>query len=113
MRPHRRVTRLHMGGQHDGDLRRVTALLAPTFEGETHGVRMRHIALERLEDGELQIGGGGALEQPHQCSGDGTEIGAAFGGADQQGMAGRNRLREAVRGAVLASMVPTRHFSTW
>ena len=52
MRPHRRVTRLHVGGQHDGDRRRVTALLAPAFEREAHGVGMRHIARERLEDGE-------------------------------------------------------------
>ena len=62
MRLHWRVTRLHMGGQHDGDLWRVTALFAPTFESEAHGVRMRHIALQRLEDGELQIGGAGTIE---------------------------------------------------
>ena len=37
MRLHRRVTRLHMGGQHDGDLRCVTALFAATFESEAHG----------------------------------------------------------------------------
>src|ERR1700722_2094127 len=100
---HRRVTCLHMGGQHDGDLWRVTALFAPAFESESHGVRMRHIALQRLEDGELQIGGAGAIEQPHQRGGDGAEIGAAFGSADEQGLAGGSHLCEAVRSAVLAS----------
>ena len=43
------------------------------------------------------------IEQPHQRGGDGTEIGATFGGADQQDLTGRHRLREAVGGAVLAS----------
>ena len=43
------------------------------------------------------------IEQPHQSDGDGTEIGAAFGGADQQDLAGGSRLREAVRGAMLVS----------
>ena len=54
-------------------------------------------------DGELQISGAGTIEQPHQSDGDGTEIGAAFGGADQQDLAGGSRLREAVRGAMLVS----------
>ena len=51
----------------------------------------------------LQIGGAVAIEQPHQGGGDGTEIGAALGGAHQQALAGRSRLGEAIGGAMLAS----------
>ena len=47
------------GKQHDGDLRRFTALFSPTFEGEAHRIRVRHVALQRIEDRELQIGGAG------------------------------------------------------
>ena len=65
-----------MRGEHEGDLWRLAALLAETLEGETHGVRMRHIALQRLEDGGLQIGGVGAIQQPYQGGGDGAQIGA-------------------------------------
>ena len=53
MRLHRRVTRLDMCGQHDSDLRRFTALFPPAFEGKAHGIRVRHIALQRLKDGEV------------------------------------------------------------
>ena len=53
MRLHRRVTRLHMCGQHDSDLRRFTALFSPTFEGKAHRIRVRHIALQRIEDREV------------------------------------------------------------
>jgi hypothetical protein len=56
MRLHRRVTRLHMRGKHDGDLWRFTALFPPTFERKAHGIRVRHIALQRIENRELQSG---------------------------------------------------------
>ena len=39
MRPHRRVTRLHMRGQLDGDRRRFATLFAPAFEREAHRIR--------------------------------------------------------------------------
>ena len=80
----------------------VAMLLALALERQAHGVGVRHIALQRLEDGGLQLGGAVALEQPQQGGGDGAEIGAAFGGADEQGLAGGSGLREAVGGAVLA-----------
>jgi hypothetical protein len=62
---------------------------------------MRHVAHQRLEDGILHGGGAVAFEHAHQRGGDGAEIGAAFGGAVEQGLAGRGRLREMLVGAVL------------
>src|SRR3954471_5385011 len=61
VRLYRRVARLHVGGQLDGDRRGLATLLAPAFEGETDGVGMRHVALERLTDGGLQLGGAVAV----------------------------------------------------
>jgi hypothetical protein len=103
MRMHRGIAELHMRRQHESDLWRLAALLAATLEGETHGVRMRHIALQRLEDGGLQIGGVGSIQQPYQGGGDGAQIGAPFSGAHEQSLAGGGDLGEAVSGAVLAS----------
>src|ERR1700733_993967 len=98
---HRRVARLQMRRQRDADRRWLTALLAPPSESQTHGVRMRHIPLQRLEDGGLHLGSAGLRQQAHQGGGDGAEIAAAFGGADQQGLAGRSRVDQAIGGAVL------------
>jgi hypothetical protein len=100
MRLHRGVACLQMRGQFNAD-RWLTALLAPARKGQTHGVRMWHIPLQRLEDGGLQLGSAGLCQQAHQGGGDGAEIGAAFGGSDQQGLAGRNRVGQAIGGAVL------------
>ena len=76
-------------------------LLALALKREAHGVGVRHIAHQRLEDGILQRRSAVAFEQPRQGGGDGAEIGAAFGGAHEQGLAGGSGLREAVIGAVL------------
>ena len=89
-----------MRGHGDGDRRRVTALFATTFQRQAHRVRVRHVALQRLEDGGLQLGGAIAVEQPLQTNGDGAEIGAAFGRADQQVIAGGCGLREAIGSAM-------------
>ena len=62
---------------------------------------MRHVAHQRLEDGILHGGGAVAFEQAHQRGGDGPQIAAALGGAVEQGLAGGDRLRAAVGGAVL------------
>ena len=88
MRLHRGIAGLHMGGEHEGDRRRVAVLPAAAFEGEAHGVGMRHVALQRLEDGRLQIGGAGVIEQTQQRGGDGAQVGAPLGGAQEQGLAG-------------------------
>ena len=101
MRLHRGVARLQMRRQRDADRRWLAALLAPPRQGQAHGVRMRHATLQRLEDGGLHLGGAGLRQQTHQRGGDGAEIGAAFGGADQQGLAGWDGLHQAVGGAVL------------
>jgi hypothetical protein len=50
MRLNWRVTRLHRGGQFDGDRRRFAALLAVALEGEADGIRMWHAASERFAD---------------------------------------------------------------
>jgi hypothetical protein len=53
MRPHRRISVAHMRGQHDGDGWGIAELLASAFEGEAHGVWVRHAALQRIESGGL------------------------------------------------------------
>ena len=42
------------------------------------------------------------MQQSHQAGGDGAEVGAAFGGAQQQLLAGRSHLGEAIGGTMLA-----------
>jgi hypothetical protein len=101
MRLHQRVTRSQMRRQLDADRRWLAALLAPPRQGQAHGVRMRHPTLQRLEDGGLHFDGAGLRQQAHQGGGDGAEIGAAFGGADQQGLTGGRGLGQAIGGAVL------------
>jgi hypothetical protein len=66
---------------------------------------VRYIAFHRLEDGDLQRGGIVTFEQAQQHGCDGAEIGAAFGGADEQGLAGRRRPRQAIIAAMLARRV--------
>jgi len=106
MRLHRGIAELHMRGQHEGDLWRVAALLAATLEGETYGVWMRHIALQRLQDGGLQIGGAGAIQQPYQGGGDGAQIAAPFSGANEQGLAGGSGVQLAAPGGVARTCAP-------
>ncbi|HME22401.1 MAG TPA: hypothetical protein VKI44_13840 [Acetobacteraceae bacterium] len=50
---------------------------------------------------DLERDGAVAFEQPHQGCGDGAEIGAALGGAHEQGLAGGRGLSQAVGGAML------------
>ena len=101
VRTHRHISVTHVRGHDDRYGRLATLLLALALEREAHGVGVRHIAQQRLENGILQRRGAVAFEQPRQGRGDGTEIGAAFGGAHEQGLAGGSGLREAVIGAVL------------
>ena len=93
------VARLQVGRQRQGDWRCLLAVMAAAFERQAHGVGMRHIAVESVADGGLELaapygraGGSGG--------GDGAEVVAALGGADQQGLAGRRRLGQAIAGAV-------------
>src|SRR6516164_1994080 len=50
------VARLDMVGQIGGDGRQLLALMAPPLEGEADGAGVRHVAIERLDDGGLQLG---------------------------------------------------------
>ena len=101
VRTHWRISVAHVRGHDDRHGWFATQLLTLALEREAHGVGVRHIAQQRLEDGILQRRGAVAFEQPRQGGGDGTEIGAAFGGTHEQGLAGGSGLREAVIGAVL------------
>ena len=104
-----------MRGQHDGDGRCVAVLFALTFEGEAHGVRVRHIALQRLEDGGLQSGGVVTFEQTQQRGGDGAEIGAAFGGArmSKVWLAGAARARRSLARCWRAARFSSTSAWTW
>ena len=62
----------------------------------------RHAALDRLADGGVKLGGAVALQQPQQGGGDGSQIGTALGGTQEQGLALRYRLCEVVGTAVAA-----------
>ena len=77
----------------DGDGGCLAALLAAAFEGEAHGVRVRHIAGQRLGDGGLQFGRAVAVEQPLQTDSDGTEVGATLSSADSDVIAEETRSR--------------------
>src|SRR6202163_2270724 len=101
-RSDRNVARLDMLRQIDGDGRQLLAIVATPFEGEADGAWVRHVAVERLNDCGLQLDGAVAIQEPQHGAGDGPEIVAALGGADQQGLAGGRRMREAVGTAVLA-----------
>jgi len=94
-----------MRGQNDGHRRLTAVAHALAFEGPAHGAVVRHIVQHGVEDGILQCRGAVAVEQVDQGGGDGAEIGAVFGGAVQQDLAGRGGVRQAVIGAVLVGGV--------
>src|SRR4051794_33849514 len=79
MRAHRRIAVLGAGRQRGGDRRRLATGLTPALEGEANGIGVRHAAVERLADGDLQFGSAVALKEAGQADGDGAEIAAAFG----------------------------------
>ena len=101
MRLHRHIAGAHVRGQDDGDRRCQPASLAATFERQADGVRVRHVACQGLADCGLQLGGAVSFEQPQQRRGDGAEIAAPFGGADQQELASGSCLHQPVSSAVL------------
>src|SRR5215471_19500493 len=102
VRSHGGVASFDMGRQVDGNGRRLVALLAAVFERQAYGVGVRYAAVERLPDGGIEFGGAIAVEQPQQGRRDSTEIVAALGGAQQQGLACRRRHCEAVGPAMTA-----------
>ena len=104
-RSNRNVACLDMLGQIDGDGRRLLAIMATSFKCEADGTWVWHVAVERLDDGDLQLGSAVAIQEPQHGAGDGPEIAAALGGADQQDLAGGRRMREAVGAAVIVGGV--------
>ncbi len=92
MGPHGGIACPDMVGQDEVDWRRLSALFAAALEGQAHGVGVRHVALQGVEDGRLKFARAVMLEQPDQGGGDGAEIVAALGGADEQGLARRRCL---------------------
>src|ERR1700693_1780330 len=63
-RSDRNVARLNMVGQIGGDGRQLLAFMAPPLKGEADGAGVRHVAIERLDDGGLQLGGAVAVQAP-------------------------------------------------
>src|SRR3954471_18396348 len=47
------------------------------------GIGMRHVAFERLPDGDLQFDGAVAVQQLKPARGDGAEVGPALGGSQE------------------------------
>ena len=66
---------------------------------------MRHVARQRVQNGILQCGGAVTVEEMEQPDRDCAEIGAALGGAHDQGLASGRGLQEAIGAAVLACRV--------
>ena len=91
-----------MRGQHHGDGRVAAVLLAMALESEAHRVRVRYIAFHRLEDSGLQSCRIVTFEESQQSRGDGAKIGAAFGGAREQRLAGGRRSRQPIVATMLA-----------
>jgi hypothetical protein len=89
MRLHRPVACLHVRRQAQGDRRRLLAFLAAAFQSQAHGIGVRHVAGEGLADGGVEFARPILLQQADQGGGNGAEIVAALGGADQQDLAGR------------------------
>src|SRR6202795_3778930 len=54
-RSDRNVARLDMVGQIGGDGRQLLALMAAPLKGEADGAWVRHVAIERLDDGGVQL----------------------------------------------------------
>ena len=103
MHPHRRVAVTHMRPKHQGDGRILTLPPALAFRREPHGVGMRHIAFQRLENGGPHRRGPVTVEQTRQTGGDGAKVGATLGATSQQGPAGGHRAR-----ATFIAAMPTR-----
>src|SRR5215468_2693635 len=105
MGSYRHITGHDMVGQNDGDGRDLLTQLAPMLERQSHGVRVRHVTVERLDDGRLQIAGSVTLQKSHQGGCNSSEIVAALGGAGQQCQTGRHRLSETISGTMPAGSV--------
>ena len=57
------VARLDMVGQIGGNGRQLLALMALPLKGEADGAWVRHVAVECLDDGGLQLGGAVAIQE--------------------------------------------------
>ena len=70
--------------QVDGDRRRQVALLPAALEALADGLGMGHVAVERLYDGGLELGGAVSVEETDQGGRDGAEVVAAIPGCDEE-----------------------------
>ena len=50
------------------------ALVAPAVKGEANGVGVRHVALDRFEDGRMQFGDRALLANAGECRRDRAEV---------------------------------------
>jgi methanogenic corrinoid protein MtbC1 len=58
------VARPQMGRQGRGDRRCLLAVVAAAFEGQAHGVGMRHVAVESVADSDLDLAGAVSATTP-------------------------------------------------
>ena len=56
------IARPQVFRQRRGDWRCLLAVVAAAFEGEAHGVGMRHVAIESIADGGLELAGAVLIE---------------------------------------------------
>ena len=77
------VALLQVGGQRDDGRRRLRALLALAGKGEANGIRMRHVARQRVLHRGGEFFDRAVLVQALQGGGDRAEVVAANGGAHQ------------------------------
>src|SRR3990172_527967 len=100
---YRVIPLLHVLGQAHLDRRREMEFLATALQRQAHCVGVRHAALERILNGDLQPGGPIAIKQTQQGCCDGSEVVATCCGAGEQYLAGGGRL-----GPAIGAAMPTR-----
>ena len=102
MRLHGLVARSHVSREDDRDGRCLLAIAAATFERQANRVGMRHIALERLDNGGIELARPIAFQQLQQGRGDVAKVMATLGGAGEKGAAGRRGLGQTIGRTVAA-----------
>ena len=96
MRLHSLVARADMRRQGDGDRRGLAAFVAAAFKCQTNRIGMRHIAVECLDDGGVELARPIAFQQLDQRRGDVAQVIAALGGGGEQAAAGWRGLGQTI-----------------
>ena len=93
-----------MRRQGEGDRRVLPAIVTAAFERQANRVGMWHITLKRLADGRIELARAVTIQQPEQGGGDAAEVIAALSGAEEQDLAGRRGLCQAIGRSVAAGL---------